>query len=104
MCREFHSWYGTTTRAPEFRDDLRFPLVKFGRTAFEWAMRGDFRTVPHCAPHPVLLMIRACNFHIFQTSGKRHLVLPACVPPSNGSWDSEGSDSEERDLKIRELH
>ncbi|CAE7319797.1 unnamed protein product [Symbiodinium sp. CCMP2592] len=94
MCLAFHR--SVTSHAakgevvvPKCTGGLKFPLVRFQQTVWEWATECNFTVVPHHAPHPLFLMLRACNFHVHHLSGRKHLVLPACPPPSSGTSDSE---------------
>ena len=94
MCQAFHRWLDSlaserNVAVPEPTHGLKFPLVSFQKTDWEWATESNFTVVPHHAPHPLLLMLRACNFHVHSVSKEKHLVLPARLPPSSETSDSE---------------
>ena len=95
LCHAFHdSLRQADVRkvvAAAMKTGMKFARVRFQQASFNWSTKGQFDRVPHPAPHPLLLAIRACNAFVYHTSGNKHLPLPACMPASYpDEHDSDG--------------
>ena len=95
LCHAFHDSlrqaHVRKVVATAMKTGMKFARVHFQQTSFNWSTTGQFDSVPHPAPHPLLLAIRACNAFVYHTSGNKHLPLPACMPASHpDEHDSDG--------------